>query len=200
MFVATAIRAHIWRLPEGVMFARRDLLQYGSTGAVDQTLKRLIDKKLIARLTCGTYIRPIPGAPLPSFTEIAQARITSLGRTGVRSAEAEARAHGLTNDCEQVLTYEVNASSSQFNIHPFPGRPGCVVKLKSRVARKMRLDHSPAGKAIKALWHMGLECTPTTLDLATRNFLRSDRAEFRKSHRWMPGWLSDFVHNCNGNR
>jgi len=188
------------RLPEGVMFARRDLLEYGSEGAVDLTLQRLKDNKLIASLTCGTYIRPIPGAPPPSYAEIAQFRIASLGRTGVRSARAEAHEHGLTNDCDEVLTYEVDASSSQFNIHPYSGRPGCLVKLKSRVARKMRLNASPAGKVIKALWHVGPECTPATLERATRNFSRTDRAEFRKSHRWMPGWLSDFVHNCKRRR
>ncbi len=122
-------------------------------------------------------------------------RIASLGRKGVRTAMAEALIHGVTQDREEILTYEVNASSSRFNIHPIDGRPGCLVILKSRVARKMRLDESAAGRAIKALWYVGPRCTPLDLSKVMANFSRTDRAEFKNSHQWMPAWMSDFVHH-----
>jgi len=140
-------------------------------------------------------VRPEPGVPLPSIQEIAEARISSFGRTGVPTAGAQARFQGVADFHDSCPTYEVNASSSQFTILPTDERPGCVVKLLSRVARKMRLADSLAGRAIKALWFLGpSKCDLKALDVATRNFGRTDRAEFHNSHQWMPGWLSDLVH------
>jgi hypothetical protein len=195
MSVAACIRAHIFRKPEGTIFTRREMLKYGTSDNIDQTLARMRKKELIVRLACGTYMRPKPGAEPPSHEEIAQARIASLGRKGVRSARSEAHAHRITQDCDSFLTYEVNASTSQFTILPIDGRPGRIVLLKGRVARKMRLDKSSAGRAIKALWYLGWNCTPLALSNATSNFTRSDRAEFKDSHQWMPDWMSNFVHN-----
>jgi len=196
MSQAAYIRAQILKQPEGTIFVRRDFLCFGTTYNVDKTLGRLRDKELIVHLAWGTYWIPKPGMEPPSYEEIAQARITSFGRKGVSTARAEAQAHRLTQDSDNILTYEVNASSSQFNILPVKGRPGCLVILRGRVARKMRLAESAAGRAIKALWYVGPDCTPLDLNNATINFSRSDRAEFRSSHKWMPAWLSDFAHTC----
>ncbi len=72
----------------------------------------------------------------------------------------------------------------------------CIVKLKAVVARKIVLSENAAGRAIKAIWRLGVEgCTREVIAQATVNLGRDDRRIFQLSHRRMPGWMSDMVHN-----
>lgn len=195
MSVATLVRAHFMRTPENTMVTRRDLLHYGTQDAVDSIIRKLIQAGRIVRVACGVYLRPDLINPLPTAAEIAAVRIAAFHRTQSPSARDVAREHALTDQSEAELVYEVDAGTSQFRVHKSSDRGNCVVYLKSRTARKMQLDLSPARKAIKAIWSLGeARCNASVIQRACRHFSREDREEFRRSNRLMPGWLSDSVH------
>ena len=149
----------------------------------------------IIRMACGVYLRPDPAQPLPTAAEVAQARISAFHRTGVPSSRDTAQDHGLIEGREHEIVFEVNASTSSFRIRNSSDLGACVVRLRARVARKMHLNTSAAKRAIKAVWFLREEnCTNDNLRRACRDFNREDRLEFRRAHKFMPGWMSDAVH------
>jgi hypothetical protein len=196
MWTAATIRRHFSNLAENTIVSRKELLQYGTQDAVDSALGKLLNNKVIVRVACGMYLRPHPSQPLPTAAAIAEARITAFYRTGVRSARDVAQEHGLIGEREDEIVYEVNAATSSFQIHCSGDLGPCVVRLRSRVARKMHLNDTPARRAIKAVWFLREEnCTEQIVRRACHHFNRDDRNEFRNSHRFMPGWMSDLVHS-----
>ncbi len=196
MWTATMIRRHFLSLAENTMVSRKELLQYGTQDAVDCALRNLLSKGVIIRMACGIYLRPHPTTPLPTAAEVARARISAFYRTGVPASQDVAHEHGLIEDREHEIVYEVNASTSSFRIFKSSDLGECVVRLRARVARKMHLNASAAKRAIKAVWFMREEnCTRDIIRRACRDFNRDERAEFRGSHRFMPGWMSDVVHS-----
>jgi hypothetical protein len=195
MMVSTFVRKYIWNLPLGKIFSRRELVDYGPHWAIDQALKRLKDTGQVAHLACGMYVRPDPQKGYPTCEEVAIARIEALQRFGTKSSKQEAADHGLIEEGELELTYEVNASTSQFWVRRTPDREGCIVRLISKTARKMKLSASKVGRAIKAIWYMGhSESTKENIRIATKDWGRTEKQEFYRSHRAMPGWLSNEIH------
>jgi len=195
MWTSTMVRRHFLNLAENVMVSRKELLQYGTQDAVDSVLSKLLKAGVIKRVARGIYLRPHPTLPLPTAAQIAEARIAAFYRTGVPAALDVAQEHGLIDRREHEMVYEVNASTSSFMIHDSSDRGGCLVQLRARVNRKMHLNNSPARNAIKALWFMRAEnCNERTIRRACQDFNSKDRAEFRTSHRFMPGWMSDIIH------
>lgn len=199
MFTASFVRAHFMNLPENTMVTRRDLLHYGTRWAVDSIIRKLKRQGIIVRVCCGVYLRPHPTKPMPKAAEIAAVRIAAFHRTKAAAALDVAKEHGLKAFGESKLVYEVNASTSQFRVFRSQDKANCIVYLRSRVARKMKLDRSVPGRAIKALWLLGEgNVTPSIIQHAARHFCRADRIEFRASIRLMPGWLSDPVYDWFG--
>jgi hypothetical protein len=143
----------------------------------------------------GVYVRPNSASPLPTADEVAQTKIAAFDREKLPTATAEANQHGLLDE-DDFLTYEVDASSSQFRVLGSSDLGNCIVKLKAVVARKIVLSENAAGRAIKAIWRLGVEgCTREVIAQATVNLGRDDRRMFQLYHRRMPGWMSDMVHD-----
>jgi hypothetical protein len=192
---ASKVLAHFMGLPENTLVTRRDLLHYGTQNAVDTAIIKLRRKGVIVRMAWGVYVRPHPGEPLPLAREVAAARIRAFHRKQTLSSVDEALVHGLREVGECAMVFEVDASTSSFRIFDSSDLGDCVVYLRAKVARKMLLDLTPSVRAIKALWSLGeSQCVPSLIARAVREFNSTDRAEFKKSHRLMPGWLSDSVH------
>ena len=194
MSTAAFILAHFLRFAENTLITRRDLLIYGTQDAVDSALRRMRAKGFIIRLAWGVYVRPPLVESVPGPEAVAAAKIEAFQRTKVVASLDEAQVHGVTPDGEPEAIFEVDGASSSFQIYDGVGAPVVRIFLRRKVARKMKLDVSPARRAIKALWAIGEErCTHQMIELAVRDLDRDARREFRSSHRWMPGWLSDMI-------
>jgi hypothetical protein len=209
MFVAAAVKRHFFNLVNKIV-CRRDLVDYGSQNAVDSVLSKLKAKETIFCLAPGVYLYREFGHPFPSVQEVAEARIGSLARHGQMQTDqiseehhgqcfesngVSARNYTLVESRPGVLIYETDGCSSSFRVHPTPDRPGAVVHLRKRAARKMYLGFTASGRAIKSAWRLGKDrIAEDDIRGKLNSFTRKEKIQFQSSHRWMPGWFSDIVH------
>jgi hypothetical protein len=102
---------------------------------------------------------------------------------------------GITDSHPKVLVYETDGIPSSFRIHPSDNKPGVLVKLVRRAARKLYLDDTIVGRAIKTLWNLGKEeVTVEKVWNVTEGFTREEKREFHSAHLLMPGRISHVVH------
>jgi len=177
------IQRHILRLPATRIFTTRELLQYGSRGAVDQTLYRLVLAKSIIRLARGVFVRD--DSLNPSQETILLAKAAAWGKTVFRHAQKILAPLGLADlSAKQKSTFAINAHSSSFDTRQ--GR----VYVHGIGTRRVKLCQNEAGKIAYALWHLReYNCTKRHVTIATSSFGRTERQEFRLQSAFMPAWL-----------
>ena len=177
------IQRHILRLPATTIFTTRELLQYGSRGAVDQTLYRLVQAKIIIRLAWGVFVRD--DSFNPSLETILRAKAAAWGKIVFEHAQKLLAPLGLADLSEkQKSTFAINAHSSSFNTKQ--GR----VYVHGIGTRRVSLCQSEAGKIAYALWHLReYNCTKRHVTIATSSFGRTERQDFRLKSAFMPAWL-----------
>jgi hypothetical protein len=183
MGCTSLIYRHVRGLPKTTMFSTRELLQYGTRGAVDQVLYRMVKTGFIFRLARGIFIRDASKAP--SAKQIAQFKAETFGGTVFPHAEK------VLNDLEiqskpkrEYFRFVVNRRSSSFQT--YKGR----VVLQGIGVRKAKLCEHDAGRVLYALWYLGDRiCTKDIVASAINGFGRTDREELRRSSALMPAWL-----------
>ena len=126
---------------------------------------------------------------MPPAMEVARAKARAFGKEIARHAADLAKELGLINVVSEVQKFAVNGRSSSFLFG------ATRIFLEGTSLRKMRLANSRAGDAIRALWHLGY-CDPQHIYLATSDFTREDRNEFRRFVAWMPTWLAQVYRSC----
>lgn len=99
MSTTESVRNHI-RIPRGKPFTSSRLAAFGSRGAVDRALARLVERGEIERLARGAFVRPRKnryiGNVLPGVDEVVHTLASARGETiQIHGAEA-ARRLGLT--------------------------------------------------------------------------------------------------------
>jgi Family of unknown function (DUF6088) len=207
MSTAMHVRKHVWS-SRGKMVFRCEIRCYGTSKAIDSALRELVVRGSIVRLAQGVYWDPWAGKPRPSAAEIAEAKIGMFMRRIGRSAipktpkrityinkGAEASVQGINDSQPNVLVYETDGVPSQFWVHPSRDNPGVLVKLVRRAARKIYLDDSVVGRAIKALWNLSEEqVTVQKVIKMTEGFTRKQKREFHSAHQLMPARISKVVH------
>jgi hypothetical protein len=186
MDTSTFIRRHILRLPNGMIFSTREMLNYGKRSAVDQCLYRLVKTGRIVRLAWGLFIKENPGTALPSTLIVATEKAKAFGRRILSDAADAAKLLGLTTFGNSRLTYAIQGYSSSFKY----GKT--TIHFKGICARKMALGDDLVGLAIKALWQFGKErCDQHAIAKATAQFNRPERMQFHQSCHLMPAWMTN---------
>ncbi len=183
MGTTTYISRHILRLPRTKIFTTREVLQYGSRGAVDEALSRMVASKFIVRLARGVFVKD--ASLNPSRKEIVKAKAAAWGKTIFKHAKKILANLGLAKKTsEDKATYAINAHSSSYGtIH---GR----VYFKGIGTRRKRLCQSKVGKMVYALWHLGYGgCTGRDVAIASSSLGRTERQELRLQSSIMPAWL-----------
>src|ERR1700679_2928088 len=100
---ASMVRKHLFD-PSNKVTTRRDLLSYGTGGAVDQILFRLVRDGLLIRVARGVYVRS--GTVLTSL-EIIQLKALSFARAlfgnapESPAARSSSKTQTDTNECDQ---------------------------------------------------------------------------------------------------
>ena len=179
----TYIYRHIMRLPRMKLFTTRELLQYGRRSAVDQALYRMVKAKFIIRLARGVFVRD--DSRNPSLFEIATVKAAAFGKKLLKHAVSKLVELKLVPRTETVISlFAISGHSSSFlTCH---GR----VTLHGIGARKAKLCQTEVGQVVNALWHLGESgCTAREVTIASRNFQRTKREQFRQASALMPAWL-----------
>ncbi len=188
MWTTSHIRKFIFKLPKGIIFSTRELLNFGTRAAVDQCLCRLVKRGDIRRLAWGLFMRNDLTVPMPSLRDIAIEKAKAFGRQIIVDGTEAARLLGLVASDNQKIVYATNGRSSSFQIN------NIRVYFRGVSARKMVLGETAVGLAIRALWQLGKEvCQPKDIDRATIKFNRLERQQFRQSGHLMPFWMTNLL-------
>ena len=191
MSASSYIRKHINSLEKGQIFTTREMLNYGSRAAVDNTLFRMVDKGLIDRLTSGVFVKPDHKGPNITAWQVACVKAKAFGKKIVRHEADIAADLDLEVEPNEKIVFRVSGRSTHF-------RFGLkVIHFKGTSQKTLMLGNSKAGEMLRALHYV----LPVKQWLtATRHHVRTvaaaglnrfDRIEIRRSCPWIPSWLSD---------
>lgn len=202
--VMSIVKRHFFSMP-GAPVCRQDLVDYGSSSAVDSALNKLLIGGIIIRRAWGVYAYPDLEGKVPSAEEVAEAKIGAFLRQ-------RQEPHSRKNDVEPssgssirikkdkeedgVLVYGIAGCHSSFNVLPTSDHPGVLVKLVRRAARKMHLEYTPEGRYIKHLWEKGKDnVTVDEVKAKLQSLNRKERERLQSAHRSMTGWISNIFHS-----
>lgn len=206
MATAVFIRSYISKLPEGQIFATRELLTFGKRSAVDKVLQTLTLKGAIWRLARGIFVRADVGLEIPSLEEIVRAKARAFAKLAVSLGCVVAEKFGLKKSTKnmspkQKLRHKINveknascaaryaivgATTSFETVH---GR----VLFKGVAPRKHILAQNKVGRILVALWHLGRN---TSIEFETLQSLaklkRPEKKLIKKLAAWTPTWLNQY--------
>lgn len=184
--MATAgILAHIERLNPKAMFTTRDVLQYGSRGAVDTCLYRLVKAGTIRRLARGVFIRDRNAKP--RVEEIASVKAIAFGKLIHKPATAILQELPIAppNNPNQKH-FVVTGHSSAFETYRGP------IVLKGIAQRKAKSCETKVGHRLYALWQFkDNKHFDRAIAITSRNLNRQDREELRRCSSLTPAWLHE---------
>ena len=187
------IVAFIERLPSGSWFATRQLLEFGSREAVDQSLYRLVKVGFLLRIAWGLFTLRAEQRTAFESTSIAELKARAFKKTIAEHGLDIARKLGLINYKSDNPTFCIHGVSSSFQSIEQK------ICLRSYSARKIALGDSAVGQAIRALWFLGKDrCDSAAVQTVMAMLNDSEVAELTSSAHLMPGWLTKLVRYTNG--
>jgi hypothetical protein len=183
----TFIRRFIFALPSGKLFTTRDCLGFGLRSAVDTALHRLVYLGIIIRLARGVFVRAENNLRKISAREVVEEKAKAFGKEIIDHGENAAREFELVPGNPFKYLFHVNGgntSSFKFSLG--------TIRMKGISQKRMRLGESKAGRAARALWHLGKKAYAREQhDKLSLRLNRADRADLRRLIRWMPAWLGE---------
>lgn len=188
MSTSQAIRTDIRKLPKGKPFTSARFLKYGSRGAVDRAISRIVREGVIERLSRGVFVRPkmsqYVGNVLPDVVEVIQAIARKNGET-VQAHGAEAvRRFGLSTQAPTTPVFNTSASSRAIRIGNITVR---MIHTSNR--RLLQFAGEPAGLALSALWYLGKDNVTHETVAAIKSALGPSEFERLRSAD-MPAWMT----------
>ncbi len=191
MSTARTIRSGIRKLPRGKTFTRARFLKYGSHGAVDRALSRLVGRGEILRVARGVFVRPktsrFVATVQPDVLEVVKAIAHKNGETiQVHGAEA-ARRFKLSTQVPISPMFYTNGSSRIIRIGSFSVR---MVHTSNR--RRLQFAGEATGAALSALWYLGKD-NVTAESVGTIATALGPRAFEKLRSADMPAWMSKAV-------
>ncbi|MBC8000227.1 MAG: hypothetical protein IAF58_19890 [Leptolyngbya sp.] len=209
MATAVFVRSYISKLPEGQIFATRELLTFGKRSAVDKVLQTLTLKGAILRLARGIFVRADVGLETPSLEEIVRAKARAFSKLAVSLGCVVAKKFGLKKSTKNMSPKQkvqhkkneevnescagryaiVGATTSFETVH---GR----VLFKAVAPRKHILAQNKVGRILVALWHLGKSSSVEFEALQSMARLkRPEKKLIKKLAAWTPSWLNQYFLN-----
>ena len=176
----------------GSIWTPKDFLDLGTRAAVDQALRRLVQKGLLQRLDRGVYsypkVSPKLGALTPSPDTVAQAVAKATGSKLQVSGARAANALGLSTQVPSKSVYLTDGPSRTVRL-------GCqTIRLQHTSPGRLYGAGTRAGMAVQALRYLG----PGAIDSQVIQKLSSqlsntDKRALRRGVRQMPDWMRSVV-------
>lgn len=176
----------------GWVFTPRHFLDFGSRGAVDMALSRLVQSDAIRRIGRGIYDYPrlhdTLGALSPDPAALADALAVQTGDKLAPSGAAAANQLGLSTQVPAKASY---ATSGRTRVGKAAGR-----SLTLRHSRAPVLDQASdtANAVVQALAQLGRK--QVDADVIQRLAARVDNADMKQllqARPAMPGWMGDVI-------
>lgn len=198
MTTAQAIRTRISRLPKGEPFTLAPFIGLGTRGAIDMSLKRLVEEGRVARIGRGLYV--VPKAPVlgvkvfPGAAAVAHAVAKASGATIAEQGAEAAWRLGFTTQIPVKPIYNTSGPTRRIRF------ANTVIQLKHVAQRKMVLAGRPAGTALSALWYMGKkEVTIRTIRQLAQRLSVEEFDALLNARRYMPFWMAQVFQQYSEN-
>ncbi len=197
MTTAKAIRTNLQKLPKGKPFTNSRFLKYGSHGAVDRALSRLVAEGRIKRLARGVFVRPqtnrFVGDVMPKISEVVEIIARNNHETiQVHGAEA-ARRFKLSTQMPLAPVYYTNASSRSITIGKIS-----VKMIHTSSQRRLQFAGKKTGLALSALWYLGKDHMNADVISKIKSGLSAEEFETLKSAD-IPAWMATALNTfCQG--
>lgn len=183
------VRRFIYSLKQGQTFTTKDVLKFGSRRAVDCTLKRLVEKGQITRLSSGVFRYGAETEPLPSPLEVAAIKAKAYGKKLTMHGDdlAIQCKLALPKPNSNTITFWVDGASSSFRYG------NLKIVFQSTSKRKMRLvKKGGAGLSLAALWHIGKTKVTRKEILRSLPTKTHEIEQLKNALTHAPQWLSQF--------
>lgn len=179
------LRDHFASLPAGMLVSRQDVLDFGSMGAVDMSLTRLVKERTIERIAIGVYTKI--AYPMPVFTAEQVAAVKTRVFKKTLAAHHSTFKNVLLNTeapRDDIRTFATDRCTSKFWFNEK------YVHLKIVTGRMASLPATKTGEALQALWSVGSENVDT--DIVSRiceSLDEAERAALFSTDYSIPYWL-----------
>jgi hypothetical protein len=173
-------------MPYGKLFSTRDCLNFGTRAAVDQALYRLVNDGVITRIARGLFARIAGNTPIPTAVEIAEAKASAFHRRLYAHAEKALQQFRMHKPSKSKHQFATDGDTTSFLT--IRGR----IFLKHYAMRKLKLEDTKPGLAIRALWSVRLpDLMPDVLPDVVNYLNREEKQTLRHSCEIMPWYISD---------
>lgn len=188
MTTAKAIRAELRKLPKGKPFTNSRFLKFGSRGAVDRALSRLVAEGEIKRLARGVFACPkssrYVGNVVPDVFEVVKLIAKNNHEIiQVHGAEA-ARRFKLSTQVPIVPVFHTNGSSRSIQIDNVT-----VKMLHTSSQRRLQFAGKKVGLALSALWYLGKDNVNEEVASKIKSGLSAEEFETLRSAD-LPEWMA----------
>lgn len=189
----------VGRLPRGKIFITRELLTFGTRGAVDSITSWMVRSGMIIRLANGVFVRSDKDLEIPSLQEIVEAKARASVKFAQCTGEKVAQDFELTprlrrrskskkkEDPPFVATYGVLGCTSSFET--IYGR----VQFRHTSPRKYFLNKSVAAKPLAAWWASDEENLLPLIKGHVNSLRKTEKRRFKEVGAWAPAWISDCI-------
>ena len=191
----TALSAQILeaasRRPEGSLLAAKEFLALGKRDAVDQALRRLVNRGQLVKITRGRYALPVHSrfGTRPPAPELVMARLQDeQGEQLLSSGVAAANALGLTTQMPVQQTFLSRTRSRKR--YRFGKQE---VTLRQAPRWQFLLADRPAGQAIRALAWLGPDQAGAALPKLRKALPQQDWDALLAVRAELPIWLVELL-------
>lgn len=181
----------------GSVWTPKNFLDLGTRTAVDQALRRLVQKGILRRLDRGVYSYPKVSAQLGALTPtpdtVAQAIAKATGSALQVSGARAANALGLSTQVPSMSVYLTDGPSRTVRV----GRQ--TIQLKHAPTKQLYGAGTRAGLAFQALRHLG----PDGIDAQvvrklTAQLTAADKRILKRGAPEAPDWMRPVVDQITG--
>jgi hypothetical protein len=188
--IAERILEHAQALPEGALLSAKEFLHLGKRAAVDQSLKRLAERKELWRLYQGVYVRPVMtkfGTRAPAPEKVIESLKRAQAETVVPHGAAEANALGLTTQVPTKLVYLTSGKNRTLKL----GLQ--TIEMKHAPQWLLIVSHGEVGKAVRALDWLGKGRTNEALESLKRRLPPAEVRELVAIRQALPAWMAKSI-------
>lgn len=184
-------------LPGTILFAQ-DFLQEGSSEAVRQQLRRLVEAGILKRLSQGVYVIPKKlgerGYLLPTAEEIAMAIARRDKSRIIPTGEVALWKLGLSTQVPLKYVYLTDGPSRIIKIEETEGKTSYTITFKHASPKNFASKGKISSQVIQALKAIGEKnLTETTMDKINALIMKENLDDLNHDLTVAPAWISKLI-------
>ncbi len=187
------IEKRINKFPKGKIIFIKDFAGIGNNEAVRQSLKRLVEKGKLRKLSQGIYYKPqedkILGAIYPSIENIVKAIAERDKARIIPTGSYALNKLGLSEQVPMNIVYLTDGSARKINVGNF------TITLKKTSPKNLSIKHNLSNLLVQALKSLGKNNITPAIKSKIKNILKEsgEIGQVESSIINAPLWIQNFL-------